>query len=85
VLKAAYNPDLQIIISNTTEAGITLLMSDNIYGSPPASYPGKLLRFLLERYKAFQGCKQKGMVIIPTELIPDNAIKLKSILNELAC
>lgn len=85
VLKVAYNPDLQIIISNTTEAGITLLNNENIYGLPPSSYPGKLLRFLLERYKAFRGSKNKGMVIIPTELIPDNAIKLKSILNELAC
>lgn len=83
VLKCAANPDMQIIISNTTEVGITLV-KDNVHASPPESFPGKLLAFLYQRFKVFQGDKTKGMVIIPTELITDNGKKLEAILLELA-
>jgi tagaturonate reductase len=83
VLKCAANPDMQIIISNTTEVGIALV-KDNVHASPPESFPGKLLAFLYQRFKVFQGDKTKGMVIIPTELIPDNGKKLEAILLELA-
>lgn len=83
ILQCAHNPHMQIIISNTTEVGIQLVQ-DDIHKHPPASYPGKLLAFLLERYKAFDGSRQSGMVIVPTELIPDNGKKLESIVLELA-
>lgn len=83
VLQCAHNPSLQIIISNTTEVGITLV-EDDVRNFPPQSFPGKLLGFLLERYKAFNGSEESGMVIIPTELITDNGTKLRSILIELA-
>ncbi|MDP9230833.1 MAG: tagaturonate reductase, partial [Bacteroidota bacterium] len=83
VLDCANNPDLQIIISNTTEVGITLV-EDDIRMFPPHSFPGKLLSFLYERYKTFNVSAERGMVIIPTELIPDNGTKLRSIVLELA-
>jgi tagaturonate reductase len=83
VLACAHNESLQIIISNTTEVGITLT-EDDIGLHPPHSFPGKLLAFLHERYRAFNGSNESGMVIIPTELIPDNASRLRSILPELA-
>ena len=83
ILKCAANPELTVVISNTTEVGITLI-KDNIHSSPPESFPGKLLAFLYRRYKNFQGDKEKGMVIVPTELIVDNGNKLKNILLELA-
>jgi len=83
ILQCAHNPDLAIIISNTTEAGIELV-HDDIRRHPPVSYPGKLLAFLYERYKAFDGSRQCGMVIVPTELISDNGKKLESIVLELA-
>lgn len=83
ILKIAYNPELKLIISNTTETGITL-SDDTIHLSPPHSFPGKLLAFLYERYKAFKGSDESGMVIIPTELITDNGIKLQSIVIKLA-
>ncbi|MEO8568758.1 MAG: tagaturonate reductase, partial [Ginsengibacter sp.] len=47
-------------------------------------YPGKLLAFLFERFKAFNGSNDSGLIIIPTELIPDNGKKLESIVLELA-
>jgi tagaturonate reductase len=83
VLECAHNRDLQIIISNTTELGIQLV-NDNVRHHPPKSYPGKLLAFLYERFKAFNGSAHSGMIIVPTELIPDNGKKLESIVLELA-
>ncbi|MEO6540889.1 MAG: altronate oxidoreductase, partial [Ferruginibacter sp.] len=75
ILECAHNPQLKIIISNTTEVGIELVQ-DDIRRYPPVSFPGKLLAFLYERFKAFAGSKQSGMVIVPTELILDNGKKL---------
>lgn len=83
VLKCAHNPDMQIIVSNTTEVGIQLV-KDDVHRHPPVSFPGKLLAFLLERYNAFAGSRQSGMVIVPTELIIDNGKKLEAIVLELA-
>ena len=83
ILQCASNPDMQIIISNTTELGI-VLTKDNVHASPPQSFPGKLLAFLYQRFKIFEADITKGMVIIPTELIPANADKLLSIVLEFA-
>jgi tagaturonate reductase len=83
ILECAHNPQMKIIISNTTEVGIELVQ-DDIRRYPPVSYPGKLLAFLYERFKAFEGSKQSGCVIVPTELIIDNGKKLESIVIELA-
>lgn len=83
ILNIAQNPDLQIIISNTTEVGIQLI-KEEITDEPPASYPGKLLAILHERYTAFNGSAESGLIIIPTELIVDNGKKLEAIVIELA-
>lgn len=83
VLECAHNRHMQIIVSNTTEVGIKLV-NDDVRHHPPKSFPGKLLSFLYERFKAFGGSAHSGMVIIPTELIPDNGKKLESIVLELA-
>jgi len=83
ILECAHNQSLQVIVSNTTEVGIELVNED-IRRRPPASYPGKLLAFLYERFMAFGGSKKSGFVIVPTELIPENGKKLESIVLELA-
>jgi tagaturonate reductase len=83
ILECAHNRNMQVIISNTTEVGIQF-SNDNIKQHPPKSYPGKLLAFLYERFKAFDGSEHSGMVIVPTELIPDNGTKLQAIVLELA-
>lgn len=83
ILQCAHNPQMQIIISNTTEVGIALLEED-IHQKPPASFPGKLLAFLYERYKACGGAEDGGMIIIPTELIVGNGNKLSEIVFSLA-
>ena len=83
ILECAHNPEMRIVISNTTEVGIQLVQED-ITQEPPVSFPGKLLAFLFERYKAFKGTPESGMLIVPTELITDNGSKLESIVLELA-
>lgn len=83
VLAVAASPDLQVVVSNTTEVGIQLVTED-IQLRPPASFPGKLLAVLHARFKAFAGDVSRGLVIVPTELIPDNGRKLEGIVLELA-
>jgi tagaturonate reductase len=83
ILDVARKPKLKVIISNTTEVGIKLVKED-VRKHPPASFPGKLLAVLYERYMAFNGSDDSGLVIIPTELIVDNGKKLEAIVLELA-
>jgi tagaturonate reductase len=83
ILQLAHSPEMQIIISNTTEVGIQLV-EDDVRRQPPVSFPGKLLAFLYERYQFFKGSPTSGMVIVPTELIVDNGKKLAAIVKELA-
>jgi tagaturonate reductase len=83
ILELAHRPEMQIIVSNTTEVGIQLV-EDDIRRRPPVSFPGKLLAFLFERFNAFGGSPGSGMVIVPTELIVDNGKKLAGIVGELA-
>ena len=49
ILALARKPEMQIVISNTTEVGIQLVDNDDIRRQPPVSFPGKLLAFLYER------------------------------------
>lgn len=76
-------PELRFVVSNTTEAGITLDKNDNFEGLP-STYPGKLTKFLFQRFKAFGGNKDKGLIMLPVELIEDNGKKLKECVLALA-
>lgn len=51
---------------------------------PPKSYPGKLTKFLFERAEAFDYAQDKGLIILPVELIDDNGIMLKKCVKALA-
>jgi tagaturonate reductase len=83
ILATAVNPEMQIVISNTTEVGIQLV-EDDLTAQPPVSFPGKLTAYLYERFNAFEGSTESGLVIVPTELVPDNGQKLKEIVIEQA-
>ena len=74
---------LRFIVSNTTEAGIVLDESDKLELCPPNSYPGKLTKFLYERAKHFNYAHDKGVIILPVELIDDNGIVLKKCVKAL--
>lgn len=83
VLSIGASAELKIIVSNTTEVGIQLV-NESIQQNPPVSFPAKVLAVLHHRFKAFNGAKDSGLVIIATELIPDNGKKLAAIVLELA-
>jgi tagaturonate reductase len=84
VLQLAHQTETNIIVSNTTEAGIVYNENDTASNTPPASFPGKLMALLYERYRVFNGDSTKGYTIIPTELISNNADELKAIVLKLA-
>ena len=75
-MSLAHLDTLRFIVSNTTEAGIVLDTKDTFDGLPN-TYPGKLTKFLYERYTAFSGAEDKGLIILPVELIEENGKKLK--------
>jgi tagaturonate reductase len=80
ILNTAENKDLQIVISNTTEAGLVYEDEQFTAEKCSVSFPGKLCQWLLKRYQT----NQVKTVIIPTELIVDNGQFLKNIVVKLA-
>ena len=79
-LALARQPELRFIFSNTTESGIVYSAEDQPTDEPPATFPAKLTSFLYERYRHFAGAPDKACIIIPTELIVDNATRLREII-----
>lgn len=70
----AASPDLRVLVSNTTEAGIEYLGTEKLTDTPPKSYPAKLTQFLYKRFEA----GLKGMILLPCELIDNNGDNLKA-------
>ncbi len=70
-------PTLRFVVSNTTEAGIVYVPEDTFEMNPPSSFPGKLTKFLYHRFETFGGAADKGLVMLPVELIDDNGMHLK--------
>ena len=69
----AKDPELKIIVSNTTEAGICYNEKDKMDGFDGITYPAKLTKFLFERFNA----GLNGVYLLPVELIDNNADELK--------
>ena len=84
VLALARDPAIGIVVSNTTELGITFDPADSFDARPPRSFPGKLTRFLLERARAFDYAERAGVIVLPCELIDDNGTVLGEIVRRLA-
>ena len=83
-LQLAEVDTLEFVFSNTTESGIVLDESDRVENTPPKSFPGKLLAFMYRRYQTFNGAMDKGLFVVPCELIDDNGDELQRVMNELA-
>ncbi len=83
-LQLAVNPELEFIISNTTEAGIAYHEADQYNDAPPSSFPAKLTVLLHKRFEHFKGANDKGLFIIPCELIDKNADYLKKYILQYA-
>ena len=75
----AHCPTLRFVLSNTTEAGIAPDDGDELTLCPPRSYPGKLTKFLYERAEHFAYAPDKGLIVLPCELIERNGQTLRSL------
>lgn len=74
---AILNPELRFVVSNTTEAGISWDETDKLDMQPQNSFPGKVTALLFNRFKAFDGAKDKGLIFFTCELIDRNGDMLK--------
>ena len=84
LMELARSADLEVVVSNTTEAGIAYHAGDQLTDRPPVSFPAKVTAFLYERYKAFNGDPEKGLLFLPVELIDNNGAELKRIVLQYA-
>jgi tagaturonate reductase len=73
IQKIAASPDLGVIISNTTEAGI-------VYRKDTDTFPRTLAKLLYARFSAGLG----GPVVLPCELIEENGKKLREYVTRYA-
>ena len=78
VLDFARSDDLEIIVSNTTEAGIVHDTDSAFDQNPPVSFPAKLTRVLYERFTA----GKKGVIVLSCELIDNNGRELLKCVNQ---
>ena len=72
-MKLAENPDFRFIVSNTTEAGIEYVDSNQFTDAPARSFPGKLTQLLYKRFRL----GLKGFIILSCELIDHNGEELE--------
>ena len=79
-IAVAENPDLRFMISNTKEAGISYNADDQLDDAPQSSFPGKLTALLYKRFQIFGGASDKGLILLPCELIDNNGRNLKRII-----
>lgn len=84
VVELAKSPDLEFVISNTTEVGVVYDPEDTYDNGAPRSFPGKLAAVLFERAKHFNFAQDRGLIVLPCELITDNGAALKSLVLRLA-
>lgn len=83
-LALAKEEELEFVFSNTTETGIAFDETETSYEGPHKNFPAKVAVLLYERFKYFNGAADKGLRIIPCELIEDNAFVLRDIIIKYA-
>ncbi len=78
MMEVAVSDDLEIIVSNTTEAGIVYDPACQLSDIPCASFPGKLTQVLYTRFQA----KKPGVIMLACELIDNNGKELLKCVNQ---
>lgn len=78
LMEIAASDGLEIIVSNTTEAGIAYDPSCRQDDCPPASFPAKLTQVLYHRYQA----GKPGVIMLACELIDNNGRELQKCVNQ---
>lgn len=86
VLALARDPNVEVVFSNTTEVGIRLEDGEAPPSATtaPRSFPAKLAVFLHERARHFAFDAERGVVIVPCELIEGNGDRLRELVLEQA-
>ncbi|GGA28614.1 tagaturonate reductase [Paenibacillus physcomitrellae] len=79
----AASPHLRIVVSNTTEAGL-VFRPESLGSGPILSFPGKITYLLFQRYQAFKGAKDSGLVFLPCELLEQNGDTLRNLVLQYA-
>lgn len=77
MMQVARSDDLEVIVSNTTEAGIQYDPACQFADRPASSFPGKMTQVLYCRWKA----GKKGVVVLACELIDNNGRELQRCVN----
>lgn len=77
MMQLAVSDDLEIIVSNTTEAGIVYDSACQLKDKPCSSFPGKLTQVLYARFKA----GKSGIIMLACELIDNNGKELLKCVN----
>ncbi len=77
ILTLAKSPHLEVVLSNTTEIGLSLHHNDP--QSSPQSFPGRLCALLHTRAEFFHYTDSSRIVILPCELIDNNGDILRDL------
>ncbi|MCD9025524.1 tagaturonate reductase [Cohnella silvisoli] len=77
LVELSISPDLRFIVSNTTEAGLVYRPETLAEGVPIISFPGKIAYLLYQRYLKFDGAANRGLILLPCELIERNGDALQ--------
>ena len=78
MMAVAVSDDLELIVSNTTEAGIVYDAACGKDDRPPASFPAKLTQVLYRRWQA----KKPGVTVLACELIDANGKELLKCIDQ---
>ncbi|MBD3919808.1 tagaturonate reductase [Paenibacillus sp. PR3] len=73
----ADEPELQVVVSNTTEAGLRYIETAWTPQQPAESFPAKLTLLLYRRFETFGGDTSRGLIMLPCELLERNGDTLK--------
>lgn len=77
MIELAIRPELQFVVSNTTEAGLVYRPEELVEGKAVESFPGKVAYLLYRRFLRFNGASDRGLILLPCELIERNGDVLR--------
>jgi len=81
LLELASNPAMRFVVSNTTEAGIVYKPCPPPADTCPSTFPAQLTALLFGRFRQFKNDANRGLVILPCELIDHNGRTLAEIVQ----
>src|SRR5690606_28962611 len=73
-----FREETAVVLSNTGDTGYAVA-PDDLAGPVPASFPGKLLALLRDRFTA----NRRGLTVLPCELVSRNGDVLKRLILDL--